>query len=338
MLVSVLMPVYNAEKFLDESIGSILNQTYKDFEFYIINDGSTDKSEEIIQSYRDPRIKYIKNDKNIGYIKSLNKGLQLITSKYIVRMDSDDVSFKDRIEKQVHYMESNQQVAVCGSSIIKFRQDASTATRVTYVITDPKILAFSSIFYTSIYHPSVIIRNDIIKNNNLTYQEKYYYAEDKAIWLDMNEYGLLGNIEEPLLYYRLHDKQVSTQFAITQVNNSLARTKLELEKYEANLDHLDVNTLEYICYPHKCPNLKLMYSVEEGMRALSSAFLKSNKYNEALIHDYFRSQLLKMVAVSSHLGPGLIDFIQKSQFIGLSDFKYKFYIKCLLKRSTRGAV
>ncbi|HSJ68103.1 MAG TPA: glycosyltransferase family 2 protein [Anditalea sp.] len=338
MLVSVLMPAYNVEKFLNESIDSILNQTFKDFDFYIINDGSTDRTEEIILSYSDPRIKYIRNEKNIGYIKSLNKGLELINSKYIVRMDSDDVSQLDRLEKQVQYMEDNNQVAVCGSSIIKFKENPSTASRITQVITDAKILAFSSIFYTSIYHPSVIIRNDLLKNNNITYQEKYYYAEDKAIWLDISEYGLLSNVDEPLLYYRIHDKQVSSQFSIIQVQNSLARTKLELVKYGANIDHFGDKTLEYICYPHRCSDLKIMYSVEEGMKELSRVLLDSNKFNEPLIYDYFRSQLRKMVAASSNLGIGLIEFIYKSQFLTLSDFNFKYYLKCILKRNTRGTV
>jgi len=335
MLVSVLMPVYNTEKFLDESIASILNQSYKDFEFLIINDGSTDRSDEIIRSYNDPRIKYIKNDKNLGYIKSLNKGLALINSKYIVRMDSDDISTNDRIQRQLEFMEQNDQIVVCGSSIIKFRHDASTASRETKVITDPKVLEFCSIFYNCIYHPSVIIRNEIMKKHNIIYQEEYYYAEDKAVWLDLKEHGQLGNIKEPLLYYRLHDKQVSTQFAILQVKNSLSRTRLELEKYGVNTEKLDFKTLEYICYPYKCPDLSLLYSVEKGMRELRAVFNSNNTYSDGLIYSFFRSQLLIMVTASSSLGIGLIDFINKSHFLTLKDFEFKYFIKCLLKRSTR---
>jgi glycosyltransferase involved in cell wall biosynthesis len=329
------MPVYNAEKFLDESIASILNQTYTDFEFVIINDGSTDRSEEIIRSYSDSRIKYISNNQNIGLIETLNKGLSLIHSKYIVRMDSDDIAKQDRIERQLDYMEMNDQVAVCGSSIIKFRHDHKAATRVTQVITDPKVLAFCSIFYTCLYHPTVIIRNEIIKINNIIYNDKYLHAEDKAFWLDMKGYGLLGNIEEPLLYYRLHDKQVSSQFWQKQISNSLSRTRLELDNYGINSEDINDTTLEYICYPHKCTDLNLIYSVEEGMRKLRAAFNKYSNHSDSLICSFFRSQMLIMSTQSSHLGIGLLNFIIKSRFLSINDFSFKYYIKCLLKRNTR---
>jgi glycosyltransferase involved in cell wall biosynthesis len=99
--ISVLMPVYNAEKYLKESICSILNQTYGDFEFLIINDGSTDKSEEIILSFKDERIVYHKNESNIKLIATLNKGIALARGKYIARMDADDISLPDRLLHQV---------------------------------------------------------------------------------------------------------------------------------------------------------------------------------------------------------------------------------------------
>ena len=106
-LVSVLMAVYNGEKYLLEAIESILNQTYTNFEFLIINDGSTDSTEEIILSYSDQRIRYIKNEQNLKLIASLNKGLDLAKGKYIARMDADDISLPDRLEKQVNFLERN---------------------------------------------------------------------------------------------------------------------------------------------------------------------------------------------------------------------------------------
>src|SRR3990170_6306785 len=101
--ITVLMSVYNGERFLREAIESILNQTYRDFEFLIINDGSTDSSREIILSYNDPRIRLIDNELNIGLTRSLNKGLRLARGKYIARQDADDISFRKRLEKQVAF-------------------------------------------------------------------------------------------------------------------------------------------------------------------------------------------------------------------------------------------
>jgi len=113
--VTVLMPVYNGEKYLNEAIDSILGQTFKDFKFLIINDGSTDGTADILKSYKDSRIKVTNNEKNIGLTKSLNKGLKMAKSEYIARMDADDISLPTRLQKQVEFMDSHPKVGVCGT-------------------------------------------------------------------------------------------------------------------------------------------------------------------------------------------------------------------------------
>ena len=110
--ITVLMPVYNGEKYLREAIGSILNQTFNDFEFLIINDSSTDSTREIILSYDDTRIRLEDNEKNIGLTHSLNKGLRLAKGKYVARMDADDISLPDRLEKQLAVIENNTDVSI----------------------------------------------------------------------------------------------------------------------------------------------------------------------------------------------------------------------------------
>jgi len=115
-LVTVLMPVYNGEKYLNEAIDSILNQTYTNFEFLIINDGSTDRSVEIIKGYNDSRIKLIHNKKNMGLVYTLNRGLALALGKYIVRMDADDISLPNRFKLQLDFMEINTEVALCSGN------------------------------------------------------------------------------------------------------------------------------------------------------------------------------------------------------------------------------
>ena len=110
--VSVVMPAYNAAKYIKEAIDSILAQTYRDFEFIIVNDGSTDNTKEIILSYSDPRIVYIENEQNSGICVTLNKGLDAAKGRYIVRMDSDDIALPQRLEVQVRYMDANPVVGV----------------------------------------------------------------------------------------------------------------------------------------------------------------------------------------------------------------------------------
>src|SRR4051812_30773328 len=116
--ISVVMPVLNGEKYLREATESILNQTFKDFEFIIINDGSTDRTEEIIQSFADPRIVYIKNEKNVGLSRVFNQGIRAAQGTYIARMDADDISLLHRFEKELEYLENNPKIDIVGSAMM----------------------------------------------------------------------------------------------------------------------------------------------------------------------------------------------------------------------------
>ena len=115
--VTVLMPVYNAEKYLIEAIRSILTQSFMDYELLIINDGSTDDSLKIIKSFSDKRIRLVQNERNIGQANSLNKGIKLARGEYIVRMDADDISLSERIKKQVKFMDANPEIGISGTWI-----------------------------------------------------------------------------------------------------------------------------------------------------------------------------------------------------------------------------
>jgi len=150
--VTVLMSVYNGSKYLAEAIESILHQSYTDFEFLIINDGSTDLSEKIIKSYNDRRINYIKNNENIGLTRSLNKGLCLARGKYIARMDADDISMPDRFKEQVDFMEKNENVVACGTFIELF---GIKTGKIKYPIKDKEIRE-KFIFNPPLAHPTAV--------------------------------------------------------------------------------------------------------------------------------------------------------------------------------------
>ena len=122
--ISVVMPAYNAENYIREAIDSILAQTFRDFEFLIIDDGSTDHTVEIIRSYSDSRIRLYQNERNMGVAATLNRGLDLARGEYIARMDADDISLPERFAKQAAYMDAHPDVAVCGSNIILFSEGA----------------------------------------------------------------------------------------------------------------------------------------------------------------------------------------------------------------------
>ena len=202
--ISVLMPVYNGEKFLREAIESILNQTYKDFEFLIINDGSTDRTREIIFSYNDSRIRYIENERNLKLIASLNKGLDLARGKYIARMDADDISMPDRLQKQFDFLELNPEVGLCGSRC----KNISDTHDPIFPETNEQI-RFRLFFSNHFAHPTVCMRKSVLDANNLRYEYKYIHAEDYGLWLKMMKYTKLAILQEFLVLRHEHPEQLS---------------------------------------------------------------------------------------------------------------------------------
>ena len=228
-LVSVLMPVYNAEKYLKESIESILNQTYTNFEFLIINDGSTDRSEKVILSYIDERIKYFKNEKNLKIVKTLNRGLKICQGKYIIRMDADDISLPRRIEKQVKYMELHPNIGVSGFNI-KHIGNSKILNQIWKVNTNARQLKVNLLTHSVIPHPSAIIRKKLLDTFSIKYREKFLYAEDYFFWVEISRISELGNINEVLLHYRHHESNTESNYSKEQLLNHKHIIKYQLEK------------------------------------------------------------------------------------------------------------
>lgn len=209
--VTVLMPVYNGEHYLREAIESILNQSFSEFEFLVIDDGSTDHSAEIVASYNDPRIRVLRNGRNLGLIATLNSGIEIAKGEYIARMDCDDVSLPERLEKQVAYLDENPDCAVIATHVMLM--DESGAPRGTWS-DDAKTATYGEIRSflpkaNCIAHPSVMIRTEILKRYR--YNPAQTAAEDYDLWLRLCADGVrIEKITEPLLRYRLNPLSVTS--------------------------------------------------------------------------------------------------------------------------------
>lgn len=205
--ISVVMPAYNAEKYIGEAIESILNQTFADFEFIIINDGSTDSTRECVLSYFDERIVYLENEQNLGIVDTLNKGLERVSGEYVARMDADDVAMPVRLEKQISYLEKNKDIGVLGTGICIFGDGIDDQNRV--FSTDSEQLKAELIFSSCIAHPSVMIRRSVLKNNGLRYEKKYAGAEDYKLWWEIAKVSRIATLPDILLKYRVHSSQIT---------------------------------------------------------------------------------------------------------------------------------
>jgi len=337
-MISVVMPVYNGESHLKEAIDSILNQTYSDFEFLIINDGSTDGSEDIILSYQDDRIKYILNEANLGIVKTLNKGIVLASNKYIARMDADDISMPHRFERQLAYMEANPDIAACGSNILKFYNDDLKQTKSSNVKTEEKELKIRAIFYTAFWHPTMLLRTKILKDHHLRYRLDYKYAQDKALWIDISKHGALTNVKEPLLYYRVHENQVSTKFFAEQYAISMAITREALLNLGVDMRGISNKIVGFIAYPQRCDDVSELYMVDIFISNVIQAISPNQHFDIGTFKHFMKIRLMKTLFKSHHIGVPIFSYIYKSKFLQLSDFDIKYFIKVILKRNTKKSI
>lgn len=228
--VTVLLPVYNGGEFLKEAIDSILRQTFPDFELLVIDDGSVDQSLNLIQSYPDKRIRIISHDVNQGLIATLNEGLQEAKGKYVVRMDADDISFPERIKKQVSFMNTNPAIGASGTQF----KDVNGKRVVGKSPTSPSAIKANLFFSCVLAHPTMILRKEVFLKNNLFYNPDYPHAEDYELWVRASRLTDLENLPEVLLDYRFHTAQVSSKHNNVQRSSIHQCQQLQLNELAIN--------------------------------------------------------------------------------------------------------
>lgn len=205
------MPAYNAESFIGESIQSILDQSFKDFIFLIIDDASEDKTVDIILKFqqKDSRIQLLKNEKNLGVAGTLNRGLQIIKTPFIARMDSDDISHPQRLEKQFNFLKINPEVDICGS-YIGFLDSKKESWKMPLINNEIKA---ALLWDNNFAHPSIIIRTEIFTKTGKNYPDifKNPSLEDYHLWMELLPFANFANIPEVLVSKRIHKESVTQQ-------------------------------------------------------------------------------------------------------------------------------
>lgn len=248
MKVSVIMPAYNAEKYIKEAIDSILNQTYTDYEFIIINDCSTDNTEAVILSYSDPRIIYVKNGQNLGVAATLNRGLAIAQGEYIARMDADDISMPKRFEKQVAYLKDHVEVAVVGCAVERFSETDSYGVR-TFA-QSREMMSCDMLFSCGLAHPSVMMRRSVIVQIG-GYDREFDGLEDYELWCRVEEYYGILAMSDVLLRYRIHKFQVSKNPSEQYRERMIRLKKRQLEKLEIPIEGAQAESFYAYCLGNK---------------------------------------------------------------------------------------
>lgn len=206
--ISVIMSVYNDEVYVREAIDSILSQTFQEFEFIIVDDGSSDNSAKVIKSYDDDRIIFIEQENN-GLTKSLNKTIKVARGRYIARMDSDDVSVKERLQKQFEFLESHKEYALVGTNVLKIDDNSEEIERNFTKNSDEDIRkTFKS--RNCIAHGSVMINKTLV-GDDVFYDESFKYAQDYQLWTKLASKHKVANLMEHLYKLRIHNQSISKQ-------------------------------------------------------------------------------------------------------------------------------
>ena len=235
--VSVILPVYNCEKFIGKAIQSVLQQTLSEFELIIINDGSNDNTEPIIHTFNDSRIVYLKNSGNMGLIYSLNKGIKEARGKYIARMDADDICLPERLAKQKIFLDQNKDIPVIASTIdfINDKEEKTGVWELDRRTITPAQIKKVILKQNCIAHPTAMMRSEMIKE--LKYKEYQKNIEDYDLWLRLLSRGYkIAKLDEPLLLYRIHDTSI-TSIHLKKSNPFFKHFVMKI-KFLSRFDHI----------------------------------------------------------------------------------------------------
>jgi glycosyltransferase involved in cell wall biosynthesis len=312
--ISILMPVYNVELYIAEAIESILSQSFEDFEFIIINDGSTDRTSEIVLSFNDPRIVFINNSANRKKVACLNDGLKIAMGDFVGLMDGDDIAEKTWLENLYNYLYNNEEIGVCGTWFKSFGD---------HLQIHKFPLAHDEIYFglftgCPITHP--LMRKSILDNNNILFDPDFF-SEDSYLWIRLSDLTRLANISEVLYKYRVHSNQVTQKFdkilnesVIREKNihfNNLYR-KLTLTENRSSVEFQPtrfVNIRDLKNYESLCINLfienkkKEIFSQKILQETLSLQFFKQLNYQVQYNLDsmicFYLSPLRKYVRIST---------------------------------------
>ncbi|KQT15505.1 hypothetical protein ASG31_14680 [Chryseobacterium sp. Leaf404] len=286
------MPVYNGGIHLGEAIESILNQTFSDFELIIINDGSTDNSEQIILAFNDSRIKYIKNSANLRLIKTLNIGLDLAKGEFIARMDQDDIANPQRFSKQVSLLENNPEIGVCGTWFTVFGNGIEKI-----LISHPEnhdSIKIHLLGYCTIGHPTVMLRKSMLASQR--YDDNYQAAEDYEFWVRLSINTKMYNIPESLLDYRMHTTNMTVLEDSTQTKTSDKIRREQLRRLNIEKTENEIVYCELLFTPKYVESISEseLKKIIEFANKLERANEKKRIYENGILHLTFYKRLYYM--------------------------------------------
>ena len=288
--ISVIMSVYNEEKYIETSLKSLLNQTFGDFEIIIVDDASTDDTKQRIQRLKDERIHLICNEINQGVTQNLNKALKHVKGKYIARMDGDDIAFPERFEKQYQYMENHPDTMLVSC----YTKSFGDSDLVFALPDDSEVLKVRMLVRPVYAHPGFMMRRELVEAG-YQYDEDYRTAQDYEFASRVSEKYKIGLVPEVLLYYRVHKKQISAKAGSQQFNNADKIRKRQLERLGVYLSETEWLDYQKLVKEEKVNNLEDFYRVDEIIQKMVKANKKIKIYSQKIMDDTLKRMLYTWV-------------------------------------------
>ena len=309
-ILSVLMPVFNSEQFVAEAIESILNQTFKDFEFLILDDASTDRSFEIIKDFenKDSRIKVYQNEKNLGVVESRNKLINLSKGKYIAWLDSDDIALPNRFEKQIKFLEDHPEIGMTGAYPIIIDENGKKI-RKWWFETDPQKLKIELFFHSPFLSSSIVIRKSALPQNY--YDSRFPVAEDFDLYSKIAEGFDIANIPEFLVKYRINSKGLSKSNTEKMERLSLLVIKEHAERLGIDLDENAIKDLRKAKRALKIA-FEEITDIENSLILLKKMLLANNRFDKTAVTEIIQKYWFETCRKSTHNGLKILKIFVKS--------------------------
>lgn len=293
-LVTVFIPVYNGEKYIRESLESILYQTYQNLEILIVDDGSTDNTVKIVKSFHDSRIRLLINEENKGIPYTRNRGLAEANGKYLAIMDADDISYPHRIQKQVEFMEKNPEIDVAASYYKMIGGKLNKTFKPKFIKKNE--LKIDLLFANSVGNPTSMIRMETIKKHNLRYNENYFVSQDYGMWTEISKIGNLVIMPDVLLKYRFGHENISKKSEETKwkkrkiIIDSIHKNLLDYYGFNLNDKELETYNNFFSERPEITVNKNVLNNLPNVIKKLINHNRKNSIFDSKLFIEimYFR--------------------------------------------------
>lgn len=285
-LVSVIMPAYNAEKFIGEAISSIVKQTYENFELIIVEDASTDNTLAEIKKFKDQRIKLLCNEKNKGISYSTNRGIELSQGKYIALLDDDDIAELDRLRLQVAYLEEHEDIDILGGRYSEIDEEGNVIHYHNIPRNNPKYIKAMLLFhFMDFANGSIMMRKEFLEKNHLRFQENCYGMQDFRLYIESSKIGNISSIEQFVMRHRIHEKN-ETKRRKNENGKERAETFASFQKYSLEKSGFSLESDELDLFTRVFAEVGVCNSLEEW-NSIYTLFKKMLRQAKEMEIDYY---------------------------------------------------